>query len=111
MDLAEARESTHEAHPDDAQYLNVSAQRTYHTCTEEVAKSGLMTKCSLPDTFQSWFLVTQLHLWMCMVRAKKEGKDGHYVCQQLVSLFWYDVEHRIKLTGVRDQAGKRVSHV
>ena len=28
--------------------------------------------CDLPDTFQSWFLVTQLHVWMSLVRLKQE---------------------------------------
>lgn len=28
-------------------------------------------RCGLPDTMQSWFLVTQLHLWMCLVRLKQ----------------------------------------
>lgn len=35
-----------------------------------------------------------------MVRAKQEDSEGHYLCQQLVTLFWYDVEYRIKLLGV-----------
>lgn len=83
--------------------LQRGAQTTYHSCTEEAIRSGLIQHCKLPDTFQSWFLVTHLHIWMCMVRAKKEGQDGHYVCQQLVTLFWYDVEHRIKLAGVKSR--------
>lgn len=81
-----------------------SARQTYNTCTQETQRSGLLQHCQLPDTFQSWFLITQLHLWMCMVRAKREEQDGHFICQQLVTLFWYDVEHRIKLTGVTSRA-------
>lgn len=82
------------------QVLINSAQKTYHLCTEEAMRCGLQEHCKLPDTFQSWFLLTHLHLWMCMVRAKQEHKEGHYVCQQMVSMFWYDVEHRMKLLGV-----------
>lgn len=31
-----------------------------------------MRTCQLPDTFQSWFLITHLHVWMCLVRLKQE---------------------------------------
>jgi hypothetical protein len=37
------------------------------------AKDNIYTICKLPDTFQSWFLVQQLHVWLCMVRLKVRG--------------------------------------
>lgn len=56
--------------------------------------------CNMPDSFQSWFLIAQLHLWLCMVRLKREGKDGDYLIKQVVSMFWYDVEQRMNVLGV-----------
>lgn len=37
----------------------------------------------LPDNFQSWFLIQQLHVWMVMVRAKQEGSLGTTFYKQL----------------------------
>lgn len=54
----------------------------------------------MPNTFQSWFLVAQLHVWLCLVRLKREGRDGEYVIKQLVQFFWKDVEERMRVLGV-----------
>ena len=56
--------------------------------------------CSLPDTFQSWFLVAHLHVWLCLVRLKREGKDGSLVIREVVTTFWHDVEQRMRVLGV-----------
>ena len=56
--------------------------------------------CSLPDTFQSWFLIAHLHVWLCLVRLKREGKDGSLVIREVVTTFWYDVEQRMRVLGV-----------
>ena len=73
----------------------------YSRCIAQSQLEGLYRVCGLPDTFQSWFLVTQLHVWMCLVRFKSEGRDGAALYKRLVTLFWNDVEHRMKLSGVR----------
>lgn len=53
--------------------------------------------CSLPPTFQSWFSVTNLHVWMLTVRlrALPEPLGKHYI-QGLVDHFFIDVEDRIR---------------
>ena len=39
-------------------------------------------------------------MWLCMVRLKREGKDGHFLIRHVVSTFWRDVEERMKVLGV-----------
>lgn len=56
--------------------------------------------CRLPDTFMSWFFLTHLHVWMAMVRLQAAGDDGVVLSKELYEVFWEDVEHRIRLTGV-----------
>ena len=58
----------------------------------------------MPDTFQSWFLVAHLHVWLCLVRLKREGRDGELVIQNVVSIFWYDVQQRMQVLGVSRMA-------
>lgn len=54
----------------------------------------------MPDTFQSWFLVTQLHVWILMVRLMGEGDDGRFMRNAVVEAMWQDVEYRSKQLGV-----------
>jgi cytochrome b pre-mRNA-processing protein 3 len=61
--------------------------------------------CSLPDTFQSWFLVAHLHVWLCLVRLKREGKDGAVVIREVVTAFWHDMEQRMRVSYVGMENG------
>ena len=55
---------------------------------------------NMPDTFHTWFLVTELHVWMLMVRLMNEGKEGRLIRNGLVNALWDDVEQRSKQLGV-----------
>ena len=76
-------------HQSDAIYMNFSSYYCF-----------VVSVCGLPDSFQSWFLVAQLHVWLCLVRLKREGKDGEFVIRQFVQFFWKDVEERMRVLGV-----------
>lgn len=58
----------------------------------------------LPDTFNSWFLVTELHVWMLLVRAMAEGsetgEDGRFLRNCIVEAMWADVGTRAKKLAV-----------
>ncbi|KIL66763.1 hypothetical protein M378DRAFT_160247 [Amanita muscaria Koide BX008] len=53
--------------------------------------------CHLPPTFQSWFTVTNFHVWLltCRLRALPSPHGKHYV-QALVDHFFIDVEDRVR---------------
>lgn len=52
----------------------------------------------LPPTFQTWFQITQLHLWMIMVRMRALPKDvGHHYQQQMTNHFFNDAEARLRV--------------
>ena len=46
--------------------------------------------------------MAHLHVWLCMVRMKREGKDGETIIRELVANFWEDVEQRISELGVSE---------
>ncbi|KXN85188.1 CBP3-like protein [Leucoagaricus sp. SymC.cos] len=54
-------------------------------------------ECHLPPTFQSWFTVTNLHIWLLTVRLRALP-DGHgkYYIQALIDHFFTDIEDRIR---------------
>ncbi|KAL0120104.1 hypothetical protein PUN28_008042 [Cardiocondyla obscurior] len=54
---------------------------------------------NMPDTFFSWFLVTELHVWMIMVRYMADEKDGKIVRNNVVQAMWEDTQARIDKLG------------
>src|ERR1700722_19874531 len=53
--------------------------------------------CHLPPTFQSWFTITNLHIWLLTVRLRAlPPPHGNYFVQSLIDHFFLDVEDRIR---------------
>lgn len=80
--------------------IKIAALRMYTCCVERINYDDFFDKCALPDTLNSWFLVAQLHVWMCLVRMRQEGREGKYMCRYIVHSMWEDVEQRSKIMGV-----------
>lgn len=55
---------------------------------------------NMADTFFSWFLVTELHIWMIMVRYMAEGNAGRLVRNNAVLTLWEDTKARAANLGV-----------
>ncbi|EJD05758.1 uncharacterized protein FOMMEDRAFT_103971 [Fomitiporia mediterranea MF3/22] len=56
-------------------------------------------ECRLPPTFQTWFTVTNLHVWLLTVRFRALPPPfGDNFVQGLVDHFFLDVEERIRQT-------------
>ncbi|KZT22134.1 hypothetical protein NEOLEDRAFT_1138481 [Neolentinus lepideus HHB14362 ss-1] len=54
-------------------------------------------ECDLPPTFQSWFTITNLHVWLLVVRLRAlPPPHGINHIQALVDVFFLDVEDRIR---------------
>lgn len=62
--------------------------------------SVFSTDFNMADTFFSWFLVTELHLWMIMVRYMAEGNAGRLVRNSVVNTLWEDTKARAINLGV-----------
>lgn len=59
----------------------------------------LIIDCGLSDNYQTWFAITQLHVWMLMVRLRSEG-SGKLLIQELINRFFEDAEDRMFALGV-----------
>ncbi|KAG5318388.1 UQCC1 factor, partial [Pseudoatta argentina] len=55
---------------------------------------------NLPDTFFAWFLVTELHVWMIMIRYMTDEKDGKAIRNYVVATMWQDTQARIENLGL-----------
>ncbi|XP_078034660.1 ubiquinol-cytochrome c reductase complex assembly factor 1 isoform X2 [Augochlora pura] len=71
----------------------------YGNIVDKLNYSAFYEDFKMPDTFFSWFLITELHVWMLMVRYMGEGKDGKIVRHNLVEAMWKDVDGRINKLG------------
>ncbi|XP_008838966.1 ubiquinol-cytochrome-c reductase complex assembly factor 1 isoform X2 [Nannospalax galili] len=80
--------------------IKIAALRMYTSCVEKTDFEEFFLRCQMPDTFNSWFLITLLHVWMCLVRMKQEGRSGKYMCRIMVHFMWEDVEQRGRVMGV-----------
>ncbi|KAG0315275.1 Protein cbp3, mitochondrial [Dissophora globulifera] len=74
-----------------------STHNFYEICAAQMQekRSFWLDTCGLPDNFQTWFSVTQLHVWLLMVRIRAE-KHGKVFQQQLVNHFFHDIEDRMR---------------
>ncbi|KAK4056911.1 Serine carboxypeptidase 3 [Microbotryomycetes sp. JL221] len=71
----------------------------YDRCAErgEVESSFFYEECSLPPSFQSWFSITTLHVWLLQVRLRSlPAPLGRTYIQELVNHYFIDIEMRIK---------------
>ena len=56
-----------------------------------------MIECHLPPTFQSWFTVTNLHVWILTTRLRAlPAPHGQVYIQGLIDHFFFDVEDRVR---------------
>ncbi|KAK2580873.1 hypothetical protein KPH14_005945 [Odynerus spinipes] len=87
-------------------FIDIEASRAYTISTmayehiaDKIDYSVFYKDFNMADTFYSWFLVTELHVWMLMVRYMAEGKYGKIARNSLVEAMWTDVNTRSKLIG------------
>lgn len=57
----------------------------------------------MKDSFNSWFLITELHVWLLACRVMQEGpnnnEDGRFLRNCIVETMWSDVQIRSKKLG------------
>lgn len=84
-------------------YVQSAAQAAQAGEKDQPMKTTSATKfwysvSGLPPTFQTWFQITQLHLWMLMVRMRALPKNvGHHYQQQMTNHFFNDAEARLRV--------------
>ncbi|XP_074650392.1 ubiquinol-cytochrome-c reductase complex assembly factor 1-like [Tubulanus polymorphus] len=77
-------------------HLLVNSQRLYMCMDEFVDHVSMMKEFDMPDTFNSWFIVTELHIWMLLVKLTNLGEEGKLMIHNLVKALWLDLEQRSK---------------
>jgi cytochrome b pre-mRNA-processing protein 3 len=82
----------------------LSSFRSFPTSTQ-IAPPITLKDCHLPTTYQTWFQVTNLHVWLLTVRYRAlPPPHGKSFVQELINHFFLNVEDRM-----REVLGKKVS--
>lgn len=88
------------------QKLKFSSYFLYETVADQLNYAEFFDKFQLQNTFNSWFLVTELHIWMLLVRSMAEGaernQDGRFLRNTIVEAMWNDVSSRAKKLGAHN---------
>lgn len=78
----------------------------YEAVADQLNYVDFFEKFGLPNTFVSWFLITELHVWMLLVRSMAEGSEknenGRFMRNTIVEAMWMDVSSRAKKLGAHN---------
>lgn len=72
----------------------------YENTVDNLNYLQFFEKFGLPDTFYSWFVITELHIWMLSARVMADGSNGQMLRNGMIEALWADTTHRIKKLGV-----------
>ncbi|XP_022919312.1 ubiquinol-cytochrome-c reductase complex assembly factor 1 [Onthophagus taurus] len=87
--------------------LSVLGYLLYESIADKIVYVDFFEEFNLPDTFYSWFVITELHVWMLMVRCMAEGDNGRFVRNHIVEAMWADVGQRVKKIGAVNPSATR----
>ncbi|KAI6175178.1 Ubiquinol-cytochrome-c reductase complex assembly factor 1 [Aphelenchoides fujianensis] len=86
--------------------LDKSASQLYYDCANNYPYLVLIKAFELPDYMRvvlrsSWYKLTLLHTWLCLLRLQSSLDAPTYkrVQQGLLSSLWFDVDKRLDLIG------------
>lgn len=83
----------------------------YENVADKILYYEFFDEFDMPDTFNSWFLVTELHCWMLLTRAMNEGsengQDGRFLRNCIVEAMWADVQTRAKKLSADNPSASR----
>lgn len=68
-------------------------------CVQKTDLEKFFRVFNMPDTFYSWFLVSELHVWMLSTRLMNEGEYGRSTRNAMVEALWQDCDQRAKSIG------------
>lgn len=91
--------------------LKATSYYLYENVIDQIDFMEFFIEFDMPDTFNSWFLVTELHVWLLLTRAMAEGsdknEDGRFLRNNIVEAMWADVNLRSKKLGESNPSGIR----
>lgn len=79
--------------------LRATGYYLYECVADQIDYNAFFKEFDMPDTFNAWFLITELHVWMLMARVMAQPKYGRFIRNIIVEALWKDVSLRAKKLG------------
>lgn len=80
--------------------INVAGQRIYENIVDRTDYPKFFLGYQMPNTFNSWFLITELHVWLVLTRVMANTNDdtehGRMLRNVIVEALWTDANTRAK---------------
>eukprot|EP00297_Palpitomonas_bilix_P010460 CAMPEP_0113888030 /NCGR_PEP_ID=MMETSP0780_2-20120614/12601_1 /TAXON_ID=652834 /ORGANISM="Palpitomonas bilix" /LENGTH=255 /DNA_ID=CAMNT_0000876745 /DNA_START=30 /DNA_END=797 /DNA_ORIENTATION=+ /assembly_acc=CAM_ASM_000599 len=73
----------------------------YENVKKQSETPYFVTKCGVEEELRHVLAMTGLHLWMVLVRLRREGEYGKDLGQGLYDVFWEDMTKVVKDAGVK----------
>lgn len=72
----------------------------YENVADQLDYKYWLDENKLENNFASWFIVTELHIWMLLVRCMSDGDHGRLLRNAIIEAMWSDVSVRAKKLAV-----------
>ncbi|XP_046420949.1 ubiquinol-cytochrome-c reductase complex assembly factor 1 isoform X1 [Neodiprion virginianus] len=80
----------------------------YESIADNINYAQFFKEFNMKDTYYSWFLITELHVWMLMTRAMAENEHGRIARNSVVEAMWGDANCRAKELWSENPSGVRM---
>lgn len=78
-----------------------------YVCSAKVDVVKFFDHFGLADTYFSWFLVTELHVWMLLVRLNVgKSKEGRFLRNFIIEALWEDMDARAKMVATMSSSDR-----
>ncbi|CAH8500907.1 unnamed protein product [Schistosoma turkestanicum] len=88
--------------------LRISGENMFIICAEYPVFEDFVQHLKLPDTFQTWFSLTVLHIWMCYVRLRPERDEGYFMKKWMDRALWEDMGRRLRAFKILMGSSKQI---
>ncbi|KAH6564423.1 hypothetical protein BASA50_009566 [Batrachochytrium salamandrivorans] len=87
-----------------------NARANYEHCAAQFElQANLVKELGLEESFQGWFSMTILHVWIMNARLRGEGASGKDMKQEVFNHIWLDVEIKLHQAGVKTRISQITS--
>ncbi|KAK5672529.1 Serine carboxypeptidase 3 [Batrachochytrium dendrobatidis] len=87
-----------------------NARANYEHCSAQFEQQPEFVKSlGLDESFQGWFSMTILHVWILNARLRGEGANGKDMKQEVFNHIWLDVEIKLHQAGVKTRISQITS--
>lgn len=76
------------------QVISGKAFFVYTSAVDSINHAEFYEKFKMANTFNTWFLVTEIHVWMLMARAMAEREHSKLIRDNIVASMWEDISER-----------------